>query len=186
LRTNEQSKLDNIDSGLKKILADIEKALNADLYFTSIMRSEEENQAVNGWSKSQHVDWDKDGDSQAVDIRRSSFKGSPEDFAQLAYSLGATGVGIYDKHIHIDNNPNRLDNPYFKDYRTKFTKYDESKKKIGSFDFFKDSYNKALAFLRQGKTDNSISNDTGLSDEMIFKIGLGVVGVLFAIGLLKD
>lgn len=184
--------LSRIDPGLYMIISSVESATNSDFYLTSVERSEEENKAVGGWYKSQHVDWDGDGDSQAVDIRRSSFVGSPESIAKMFYSQGATGVGIYDTHIHVDNNPDRINDPYFKDYRTTKSKFDE---KLGiTFDYFKDAYNKTLAEIRKGKNDNvshetisdNINNKTKFSNEILIGVGVAVVTIFTLLGLFDD
>jgi len=185
MRTNKNSNIDNIDAGLKKILEDVEKKKNYNLYYTSILRSKEENKKVGGWEYSQHIDFDDDGDSQAVDIARSSFEGSPESLAKLLYSLGATGIGIYNTHVHVDNNPDRVVNPYFRDYRTNFNKFDEVKNKINSFDYFKSFYNKKLAVERRGSTQNKVKN-FGFSDDTLIKVGIAVVSILITLDILDS
>jgi len=191
MKTKNVIDLQFIDSGLYKILSAIEAKTGWDLYLTSIKRTKSENIAVGGWEHSLHVDWDNDGDSEAVDIRRSSFAGSPESLARLAYAEGATGVGIYDTHVHIDNNPKRILNPYFKDYRKKKTKYDEG---VGlSFSDFKKHYNQSLAEIRKGKNDNvpretigDNINKTKFDDKTLIGVGVAVVTILTLLGLIND
>ena len=187
--TKNMKDLGNIDEGLKEILSAVESETKSNFYFTSILRSEERNKEVGGWSGSQHVDWDDDDDSQAVDIRRSSFYGSPEEMARKFYAQGATGVGIYDTHIHVDNNPDRVDNPYFKDYRTKKTIYDETIN-IGGFGFFANFFNRVLAQNRKGTTNIeekvvSVGGaKTKINENSLIQIGLAVVSILVLVGLL--
>jgi hypothetical protein len=190
--TKNMNELENIDPGLKEILSAVEKETNSNFYFTDILRTKEELKTIPGaWSGSMHVDWDDDGDSQAVDIRRSSFVGSPESYARKLYAQGATGIGIYDTHIHVDNNPDRLDNPYFKDYRTKKTEYDETIN-ISGFNFFKNFFNKSLAENRIGSTNKEEKvvvvggARTKINENSLVQIGLAVVSILVLVGLLDS
>lgn len=176
-----------IDKGLQEIL----NAMGGNYVYSNILRSIQKNKEVGGWSGSMHVDWDKDGDSQAVDILRNSFSGSPESEARKAFAQGATGVGIYNTHIHVDNNPARIENPYFKDYRTVKTKFDEQ---LGiTFDYFKNYYNKELAILRQGRNDNVSRetideniNTTKFSNNTLLSVGVAVVTIFTLLGLFDD
>lgn len=172
-----------IDNGLYSILSDLEKANKSNFYYTSDLRSVESNKAVGGSVNSPHVDWDGDGDSEAVDIRRSSFNGSPVQLAKLAFSYGATGVGIYDTHVHIDNKATRVESPYFKDFRTMTNQWDKGQSKITSIAYFKNNYNKVLANLRKGKND-LLANK--IDDDILIKIGLAAVAILVASGLMSD
>jgi len=178
-----KDELTRIDEGLGKILRDIETETDSNLLLTDIIRTQQENTALGGWKYSQHVDWDNDGDSQAVDISRNSFEGSPEDFARRAYAKGATGVGIYDTHVHIDNNPDRVANPYFKDNRTKFGGYDESKTQIKSFEYFAGSYDRQLAESRKGATFVKALRDEAIANHKLIKIGSLVVAIAVLLGL---
>ena len=194
MRTKNIEELKDIDSGLLAIIERVEKRTGFDFYFNSIKRSTQENKDVGGYVKSQHLDLDLDGDSQAVDIARWSFEGSPEYVAQLFYEEGATGVGIYNGHIHVDNNPLRIDNPYFKDYRTVFTSFDKFKEVL-SYNYFGKFYNKSLAILRKGKKDipevvevpgTVPGTVTDISDDKLKAIGLAFVSILVLVGLLGD
>lgn len=166
VRTNNIEDLKDIDSGLFKIIENVERRTKSNFFFNSIKRSLAENTEVGGWVHSQHVDWDKDGDSQAVDIARWSFDGSPEEIAKMFFEEGATGVGIYNTHIHVDNNPSRVANPYFKDNRTIFNSYDKFKNII-SFNYFKTFYDKTLANDRKGKDDKLDIYDDYVNNDVI-------------------
>lgn len=87
-------------SGLKPELVQkvnqLEQSLGANFWISSGYRTQEYNAKVGGATNSQHLY------GRAVDIARSSFRQSPEELMQTALQLGFTGIGFYDKHIHLD------------------------------------------------------------------------------------
>lgn len=87
---------DKLDPILLKNLDKLEKALGSEVWVTSDYRSPAYNKKVGGAKKSQHMY------GKAVDITRNSFKQSPEEFEQIARSVGFRGIGFYDTFVHAD------------------------------------------------------------------------------------
>lgn len=111
--------------GLTEKVKELEKKLGSSIYITSGLRSKEYNASLNGSAEdSQHLY------GRAVDIARNSFKQSPEEFKTIALLCGFTGIGFYDKHVHVDIRPNPHPRGYsFWDNRTGKGKYDQEKEK---------------------------------------------------------
>lgn len=111
-----------LDPKLTNKVEALEKALGANLWISSGVRTKEYNQQAGGAKDSQHLY------GRAVDIARSSFKQSPEEAMKIALELGFTGVGFYDKHIHLDVRTDPHKRGYsFWDNRTGKSEYDKGK-----------------------------------------------------------
>lgn len=66
---------------------------------TSGYRTVARNRAVGGAQDSRHV-YDKHADTPAVDVTFG--RGTPEQWAAMAISMGVGGVGLYPSHVHVD------------------------------------------------------------------------------------
>lgn len=119
-------KWQELDPVLQTKLKQLENVLGSKLTYTSGLRTQAYNNTLPLSSKnSMHIDWDKDGDSEAVDFLRSTYKETPEELIPILVGLGFTGIGIYDKHIHVDVRKNPHERGYsFWDERTKKGQWD--------------------------------------------------------------
>jgi len=94
----------NIDTELQKLIVDIQSKFGHPITITSAYRTPEHNRKIGGAKRSAHLT------HFAVDIVFSRDKEKTLEFARIASSLGALGIGIYRPgvvHIDIDETKGR-------------------------------------------------------------------------------
>lgn len=148
----------NLTDPLVLKLDQLQKQLKGSFTITSGYRTMEEEMSLAGGVKhSQHLT------GKAVDITRTGYKETPEQVEKIARSLGFTGIGFYDDHLHLD-------------VRSGTAKWD---KRTG-----KGKWDKDLKIVGNGGSDASeqeITFPAGLNTEE--KIALTVVTLVALLGI---
>ncbi|MTI47867.1 MAG: DUF882 domain-containing protein [Firmicutes bacterium] len=103
-----------LDPKLIDKLQKLRDRLGVPLHVNSGYRTSEFNKSIGGYEYSKHMK------GQAADISMNNIKLSIETIKDLCVTIGFSGIGLYNTHIHVDvgeyNNPN-MESYHFWDYR---------------------------------------------------------------------
>lgn len=88
----------NMDQEFMLMLQDMRDKAGIPMFVTSGYRTESYNKAIGGSPKSYHIQ------GMAADISYSNGQELGK-LLKAAIEAGFTGIGIYNKHIHVDNRP---------------------------------------------------------------------------------